>query len=80
MNPIIEAIIMLTMPDTPFNGRSSVAIFNPKQSIMIGAKTTNIVLSVDPNKTIARTKPNLDVTKVANILANRSMIKNAIIT
>lgn len=80
MNPTIEAKIMLRMPDTPFNGKSSVETFNPKQSIIIGAKTTSMVLSVDPNNIIARTKPDLDVTIVANILAIRSMNKNDMIT
>lgn len=76
----MAAIIMLIIPDIPFKGSSSVATFNPKQSIMIGANTTSIVLSVDPNSTIAAIKPDLEVTIVANILAIISKTKNASIT
>lgn len=80
MNPMIEAMITLKMPEIPFNGNNSVAIFKPKQSIIMGANTTSMVLSVDPNKIIARTKPDFDVTIVANILAIRSMTKNDMMT
>lgn len=71
--------MMLIMAETPFNGNSSVATFNPYISTKIGPKTTIIVFYVAPISTILIRYHILLHTNAAKILEERSATRKAII-